>query len=206
MKLIKVLKNIVEGNSKTNSKTDNKSFETNKKKYLTVFEEFKEYLGEPSDQYNKWVKNFEENKKPYTDYDEYQDKKYHREHYLDWWENFGSAYRLVGKYHPVVFDKRKHNDYLEEYQQLKAEHANELDNPHWMIESSDVLTMFSDIKDLTELLKHTELKKNLGMVVQLINSLTKLMYGNDEVRGWFYTPEGVVDFLYFLNYSFKNYY
>jgi len=201
MKLISALKKLIFAETKT-KKADkkNNSFKENREKYIASFEKFKEYLGEPSDQYKKWAAKFKKNKEPHTERDD-DDKEYSREHYLDWEDNFNSIDD------DVFFDRSQHNDYLEEYQKLKAEQANESDNPGWWVESSDVLTMFRDVKQLAETLMRLDFKKeDLSMVIHLMDSLRKLMFGNGEVEGWFYTPEGVTDFLYFLNYSFKNYY
>jgi len=172
-----------------------------KNEFNNAFNKFKQYLGNPGPLYNKWVATFEANKKPYTEYNDYEEKEYVREHTLDWQDNFWTSVKKS-----VYLDNREHAERIDEYQKFKAEQADELDNPGWWVEDSDVLRLFDNIKELANLLEFVKLEKDLGRVNVLIDSLTKLLYGNDEAQGWFYIPKGFGDFLFFLDYALKNYY
>ena len=158
-------------------------------------------MGKPSSLYNKWVTAFEANKKPYKEYNAYDEKEYVREHNYDWEDNFWASI----KQNPVYLDREEHAERIDEYQKFKAEEAGELDNPHWWVESSDVLRLFDSIKELTKELQSPKVEKDLGTINFLLGDLLKILK-NRDVSGWFYTPNGFVDFLFFLDYGLKNYY
>jgi hypothetical protein len=173
------------------------------KNFLKQFNLFKENLATPESSLKVSIANFERDKATH-----FEDKTRPA---VDWEDN------VLNNTPKILFSIKEYDEYVQKYQDFKGEMAGELDNPNWYIESSEALTAMMELKELIRELEliYDEFIKNRDQLMQALksvtvklNSLNKLLYGNDEVQSWFYSGsvEGLSSCLYFLSYAVKNNY